>query len=68
MRFIRYEPQEKPQVEAVDENGRRLLRVTVTDPVLGTELGIDADSHRAGRGDHSLRDQQGNSGIIQSNA
>ena len=44
VKFIRYEPQDKPQVEAVDENGRHLLRVTVPDPVLGTELVIDADS------------------------
>ncbi len=43
VRFIRYEPTEKPQVESVEENGRRVLRVTVTDPILGTELGIDAD-------------------------
>ena len=44
VRFIRYEANEKPQVEAVEENGRSILRVTVTDPILGTELGIDADS------------------------
>ena len=44
VRFIRYEPDDKPQVEAVEENGRSVLRVTVTDPILGTELGIDADS------------------------
>jgi heterodisulfide reductase subunit A len=31
-------------VEAVEENGRSVLRVTVTDPILGTELGIDADT------------------------
>ena len=44
VRFIRYEPQDKPQVEAVEENGRHVLRVTVTDPILGTELVIDADA------------------------
>jgi heterodisulfide reductase subunit A2 len=43
VRFIRYEANEKPQVEAVEENGRSVLRVSVTDPILGTELGIDAD-------------------------
>jgi heterodisulfide reductase subunit A len=43
VKFIRYEANEKPQVEAVEENGRSVLRVTVTDPILGTELGIDAD-------------------------
>jgi heterodisulfide reductase subunit A len=44
VKFIRYEANEKPQVEAVEENGRSVLRVTVLDPILGTELGIDADS------------------------
>jgi heterodisulfide reductase subunit A2 len=44
VRFIRYEANEKPLVEAVEENGRSVLRVTITDPILGTELGIDADS------------------------
>jgi heterodisulfide reductase subunit A2 len=43
VRFIRYEAQDKPRVEAVEENGRRFLRVTITDPILGVELGIDAD-------------------------
>lgn len=43
VRFIRYEPDSKPNVEAVEENGRAALRVTVADPILGTELGIDAD-------------------------
>jgi heterodisulfide reductase subunit A len=44
VRFIRYEPDNKPKVEAVEEGGRAFLRVTVMDPVLGVELGIDADS------------------------
>ncbi|TDA67014.1 MAG: CoB--CoM heterodisulfide reductase iron-sulfur subunit A family protein [Clostridia bacterium] len=43
VRFIRYEPHDKPQVEAVEEDGRRVLRVSVTDPVLGKGLEIDAD-------------------------
>jgi heterodisulfide reductase subunit A2 len=43
VKFIRYEPQDKPQVEAVEEGSRRILRVTVTDPVLGKKLAIDAD-------------------------
>ncbi|MBI4186879.1 MAG: CoB--CoM heterodisulfide reductase iron-sulfur subunit A family protein [Chloroflexi bacterium] len=43
VKFIRYEPEDKPQVEAVEENGRSVLRVTVTDPVLGKRLAIDAD-------------------------
>jgi len=44
VKFIRYEPHDKPQVEAVDEDGRRVLRVTVTDSILGKKLAIDADS------------------------
>jgi heterodisulfide reductase subunit A2 len=44
VKFIRFEATNKPTVEAVEENGRRVLRVTVSDPVLGTELGIDADA------------------------
>ena len=43
VKFIRYEPQEKPQVEAVEEEGRRILRVTATDPILGKKLAIKAD-------------------------
>jgi heterodisulfide reductase subunit A len=43
VKFIRYEPQDKPQVEAVVEEGRPLLRVTVTDYILGKKLAIDAD-------------------------
>ncbi|MBC8276308.1 MAG: CoB--CoM heterodisulfide reductase iron-sulfur subunit A family protein, partial [Chloroflexi bacterium] len=42
--FIRYEPDDKPQVEAVEEDGRRFLRVTVPDPILGKKIAIDADS------------------------
>jgi len=42
--FIRYEPDDKPQVEAVEEGGQRILRVTVTDPILGKRLSIDTDS------------------------
>jgi heterodisulfide reductase subunit A len=44
VRFIRYEPDDKPQVEAVEEGGQHILRVTVTDPILGKKLAIDADS------------------------
>jgi heterodisulfide reductase subunit A len=43
VKFIRYEPDEKPQVEAVEAEGRPVLRVTVTDPILGQKLAIDAD-------------------------
>ncbi|MBT9141484.1 MAG: Electron transport complex subunit RsxB [Dehalococcoidia bacterium] len=44
VKFIRYEPHDKPQVAVVEEDGRRILRVTVTDPILGKKLAIDADS------------------------
>jgi heterodisulfide reductase subunit A len=44
VKFIRYEPEDKPKVEPVEENGRSILKVVVTDPVLGAELGIDADA------------------------
>ncbi len=44
VRFIRYQPEDKPRVEAAgDDDGRSVLRVTVTDPVLGNKLEIDAD-------------------------
>ncbi len=43
VKFIRFEPHDKPQVEAVEEGGRSFLRVTATDPVLGRKLAIDAD-------------------------
>jgi heterodisulfide reductase subunit A len=44
VKFIRYEPQDNPQVEAGEsEEGRPVLKVTVTDYVLGKKLVIDAD-------------------------
>jgi heterodisulfide reductase subunit A len=43
VRFIRYDPDDKPRVETVTENGKPVLRVTVTDFILGTRLAIDAD-------------------------
>lgn len=43
VKFIRYEPKEKPEIEAVVEDGRPVLRVTVPDPILGDMLEIDAD-------------------------
>ena len=42
--FIRYEPDNSPQVEAGEaEDGRPVLRTTVPDPILGQRLAIDAD-------------------------
>ena len=43
VKFIRYEPHAKPQVEAVEEEGRPVLRVTLPDYILGQKLAIDAD-------------------------
>jgi heterodisulfide reductase subunit A len=43
VKFIRYEPLDKPLAEAVVEGGQPIIRVTVTDPVLGQKLAIDAD-------------------------
>jgi heterodisulfide reductase subunit A len=43
VKFIRYEPQDPPRVEAVTEEGRPVLRVTAADPILGKALAIDAD-------------------------
>jgi len=43
VKFIRYEPDDKPQVEAVEEGGRPALRVSAPDPILGQTLAIDAD-------------------------
>jgi heterodisulfide reductase subunit A len=40
--FIRYEPDDPPEVEAAEEEGQPVLRVTVTDPILGKKVAIDA--------------------------
>ncbi len=43
VRFIRYDPDGKPQVETAKEGGKEVIRVTVPDPILGQRLEIDAD-------------------------
>ena len=43
VRFIRYEPEAKPKVEAAEAEGRPVLRVSLRDPILCQELAIDAD-------------------------
>jgi heterodisulfide reductase subunit A len=44
VKFIRYEPQDQPQVEAsTAEDGRPVIKVTATDYVLGSKLEIEAD-------------------------
>ncbi len=44
VKFVRWEADDKPVVEATSEEGRPVLRVTVPDPVLGKKLAIDADA------------------------
>ncbi len=43
VRFIRYRPEEKPQVVAGEADGRPVLHVTVPDEILNQSLTIDAD-------------------------
>jgi len=44
VKFIRYEPEDPPQVEAGKaDDGRPVLKVTATDYILGKKLEIDAD-------------------------
>jgi heterodisulfide reductase subunit A len=44
VKFIRYEPHDKPQVEAGESmDGRPVIKVTATDYVLGSKLEIEAD-------------------------
>ncbi len=43
VQFIRYEADDKPVVEAIQEGGREYIRVTATDHVLGKKLQIDVD-------------------------
>ncbi len=43
VKFIQYTPDDKPGVEAVTAEGRPVLRVAATDPILGRKLAVDAD-------------------------
>ncbi|MEK6838522.1 MAG: FAD-dependent oxidoreductase, partial [Candidatus Thermoplasmatota archaeon] len=43
VRFVRFEAEHGPKVEAAVEEGRPVLRVTVPDAILGQELALDAD-------------------------
>jgi len=43
VKFIRYEPDDKPEVEPAEGEGGPVLRVAVTDPILGRKLAVDAD-------------------------
>jgi len=43
VQFIRYEPDDAPEVEAVKAGGKAVLRVTVFDEILDQRLELDAD-------------------------
>ncbi|HEX2924239.1 MAG TPA: FAD-dependent oxidoreductase, partial [Chloroflexota bacterium] len=43
VRFVRYTPEDKPQVVSLNEGGSRRLSITVTDVVLGKKLVIESD-------------------------
>jgi heterodisulfide reductase subunit A len=43
VKFIRYDINDRPDVRIVRENGGAILRVTVTEPVLGKRLALDTD-------------------------
>ncbi|MCB2226103.1 MAG: FAD-dependent oxidoreductase [Desulfarculaceae bacterium] len=44
VRFVRYEPEQAPQVEAAEsDEGKPVLRVSLPDYILSTEIAIDAD-------------------------
>ncbi len=43
VKFIRYVAEDKPQVEILNEGDKSILRVTVTDQLLGQRLEIDTD-------------------------
>ena len=43
VRFIRYDPDIPPKVEATKEGGKEIIRVVVPDSILGQHLELDAD-------------------------
>lgn len=43
VKFIRYEPHDKPKVELVNNGGKEIVRVVAYDPVMRKDLVIDAD-------------------------
>ncbi|MFC2073122.1 FAD-dependent oxidoreductase [Chloroflexota bacterium] len=43
VKFIRYDIEDKPEVEVVEEGGQNILRVRITDPNLGQRLQLDPD-------------------------
>ena len=58
VRFIRYEPEDPPQVEPGEaEDGRSVLKVTATDYHSGEEARAGCRYTRPGRRGHPLRRQ-----------
>ena len=43
VKFVRYEPEAPPRVEAATSEGREVLQVSLMDYILDMEVGIDAD-------------------------
>ena len=43
VRFILYDPEDKPQVEVVEGNSQSIVKITVVDTILGKRLAIEAD-------------------------
>jgi len=43
VQFIRYTPEDAPEVEMAKEGGKDVIRVTVSDQILGQRLELDAD-------------------------
>ncbi|MCK4931822.1 MAG: CoB--CoM heterodisulfide reductase iron-sulfur subunit A family protein, partial [Candidatus Aminicenantes bacterium] len=43
VKFIRWDPDDKPRVESATEGGKPVLRISVSDSVLGQRLVLDAD-------------------------
>jgi heterodisulfide reductase subunit A len=41
--FIRYQPEDPPDIHAFQEDGRSFLRITATEPIIGQRLEHDAD-------------------------
>jgi len=44
VKFIRWQPADPPQVEAIARRGKSILQVTVADQILGQRLEIDTDA------------------------
>ncbi len=43
VKFIRWDPDNKPQVEPATKESKPVLRINIADPVLGQRLALDAD-------------------------